>query len=66
MVNDFESVAVPLLAVTVPWNVPLEVDAGARWMFPVVGLVVVTVMKVGPTVLEKVSGIPSGSVPLTA
>ena len=55
----------PSLARTVAGAVPAFVNPGARWMFPVVGFVVVTVMYVGPSTLTNVSGSPSGSAPVS-
>src|SRR4051812_29004886 len=62
MVNDFVSLAVPSLADTdAVWD-PTGSDApAARWMFPVVAFVVVTVMNVGPVTFENVSASPSAS-----
>src|SRR2546426_4598550 len=62
--KDFESDVVPLLAVTVPTKVPEVPIGGARWTLPVVWLVVVTVMNVGPAAFVKVRGSPLGSVPV--
>src|SRR5689334_25401737 len=49
---------------TVAAAVPASENPGARWMLPVVALVVVTVRYVGPETLVKVRASPSGSVPV--
>src|SRR5881296_3344461 len=52
------------VAVTVAPYVPESENPGARWMLPVVALVVVTVMNVGPEAFVNVRAFPSGSVPV--
>src|SRR5258705_10968632 len=47
-------VKLPSLARTVAAEIPTgSDDPGAKWMFPVVALVVVTVMNVGPETLDR-------------
>src|SRR5882672_1632293 len=66
IVNERSALSLPSLARTVAPYVPSGSAApGAKWMFPVVGDVVVTVMNVGPAAFEKVSASPSGSEPVT-
>ena len=51
----------PSLARTVAPEVPASVNPGARWTFPVVAFVVVTLMNTGPATLVKVRASASGS-----
>src|SRR6266404_5336483 len=67
IVRDFVSVAVPSVALTDADEVPVGSNVpAARWIFPVAvpvpGVVVVTVMNVGPVTLANVSAWPSASV----
>src|SRR5712671_4638563 len=64
IVNDLSSLRDPSLARTVAPYVPASAKPGARWTFPVVALVVVTVINPGPPTFEKVRASPSGSVAL--
>src|SRR2546427_10304182 len=70
IVKLLESVRLPSLAETVAAYVPSSERPGARWMLPVPvpgpGLVVVTLMKVGPDTLEKAMGAPAGFDPAMA
>ena len=54
IVNDFVSEAAPSLALADALYVPASENEGARWMFPVVAFVVVTVMNVGPEAFVNV------------
>ena len=66
MLNDFESVAKPSLAVTVTVYTPASLNPGASAILPVAvpvpGIAVVTVANVGPFVFENCSGFRSASV----
>src|SRR5439155_20937202 len=65
IVNDLLSLrgGEPLfVTVTVAPYTPASENPGARWMFPVVAPVVVTVMNKGPLSFEKVRGVPQGLV----
>src|SRR5712671_8118283 len=67
IMNALLSVTAPSLTLTVAEKVPKgSVIPGARWIFPVPvplpGLIVVTVMNVGPDAFANVSGCASGSV----
>src|SRR5438105_4208341 len=65
MVNDFVSLSEPSLADTDAVEDPIGSEApAARWMFPVVAFVVVTVMNVGPVTFENVSASPYGCEPV--
>ncbi len=67
MLNVRSLFSAPSLARTIAFPVPRGSEApGVRRMFPVVGLVVVTVMNVGPITLLNVRASPSGSEPLMA
>ena len=56
---------VPSVVRTDAAEVPTGSDGpGAKWIFPVVAFVVVTVMNVGPATFENVSASPSGSEPV--
>src|SRR5258705_6905549 len=65
IVNDLSSFKLPSLARTVAPEVPASVNPGARWTFPVVASVVVTLMNAGPTTFVKGRASPSGSPPLS-
>jgi len=62
-VSALESLSEPSLADTVADAVPESENPGARWILPVVGLVVVTVRYAGPDTLANVKASPSGSEP---
>src|SRR6267154_6150205 len=66
IVNAPSAFRLPSLARTVAPAVPASANPGARWIFPVVGEVVVTLMYVGPATLENASASPSGSDPVIA
>src|SRR5262245_8691476 len=67
IVRDFVSLSAPVsVARTLADAVPESANPGARWMLPVVALVVVTVAYVGPDTSENVRASPSGSVPVMA
>ncbi len=68
MVKDLSLLIDPSLTPTVAAKFPASENPGARWMFPVAvpapGVVVVTVMNVGPETFEKVNASPHASVPV--
>ena len=56
-----ESLNEPSLAVAVAAYTPASENPGAKWMFPLVASVVLTVMNVGPAPFVNERGFPSAS-----